>query len=54
MCSVEAYDIMHSTWNYGASSGGGRPLPDESTTDVLVSLGITLNFIDSWLQLINK
>ena len=41
---------MHPAENDDASSGGGRPLMDDSTKEVLVSLGITLNFIYSWLQ----
>ena len=50
MCYIEAYDILHQTENHYASRGGGRPLSDGSTTDELVSLGHTLNLIDSWLQ----
>ena len=54
MFSIEAYDIMHPPVNEYASNGGGRPLTDGSTIDALVSLGITLNFINSWLQSFKK
>ena len=45
---------MHPEINYDTTSGGGRSLPHDSTIDVLVPIGITLNFIDSWLQLLKK
>ena len=51
MCSIEAHDRMHPTEYCDASSGGGRPLPYELKKYVLLSLGLTLNFADSWLQL---
>ena len=30
MYSIKAYDILHPTVNYDISSGGGRPLPDNT------------------------
>ena len=32
------------------SSGGGYPIPLNSTTEALVSLSATINFIGCWLQ----
>ena len=46
---IEAHDRDHPTVNDDKSSGGGRTLTPDSTEDVLVSVGITLNFIDSCL-----
>ena len=54
MCSIEAYDIVCLTVNYYASSGGGISPPDEPTTDALVSLGITLNIIETCLKSFKK
>ena len=50
MCSTEAHDRYHPTTDYDVSSGGGIPLPYNSTKDVLLSFFLTLNFIDSWLK----
>ena len=50
MCYIEAFDILHPACNYNSSISGGIPLTDGSTTDVLKSLGHTLNFIQSWIQ----
>ena len=50
MCSIESHVRMNATGNYYASSDDGRSLPHESTVYSLVSLGLTLNFIDSWMQ----
>ena len=50
MCSIESRVRMNPTGNYYASSGDGKPLPHKSKVYSLVSLGLTLNFIDSWMQ----
>ena len=50
MCSIEAHEVYHPTINYDSSSGGGRPLTFNSKKDVVVSLGLTLNSVDSWLK----
>ena len=39
--SIEAYERLHTTCNGNESSGGGRPLPYESTTYALKPLGHT-------------
>ena len=51
MCSIESRVIMNPTGNYYSSSRDGRPLTHESTVYSLLLLGLTLNFIDSWMQL---
>ena len=48
--SIEAHDIMHPTENYEAISGGGRPLPPDSMEYLLVSIGLTRNFIESCIK----
>ena len=50
ICSIEAYDRKHPTVNYDASSGGVRSFIPDSIEDALVSLEVTLDFVDSWLQ----
>ena len=42
---------MHPTVNDNTISGGDRPLPLDSTFNVLASLGVTPYFVYSWLQL---
>ena len=50
MCSIEAYYREHTNINYCASSCGDRPLPYNPKKYMLVSLGLTLNFIGSWIK----
>ena len=50
MCSIEAHYRDNPTVNYDASSGGGIPLTPESTEDLLVLLGLRINFIGSWIK----
>ena len=50
MCSIEAHERKHKYVNDEASSGGGRPLPPNSTEDDLISSGLTFNLIESWLK----
>ena len=45
MCSIDAHEKNPSEHDDG-SSGGGYPLPSNSTTEALVSLGAT---IFNWL-----
>ena len=54
MCSIEAYYRMYSSTKNDASSGGGRSLQTNSIEYVLVSLGITLNFIEISIQSFKK
>ena len=50
MCSIKVYEKLHQLYSDSASSGGSIPLPDGSTKYISVSLGNTLNFIESWIQ----
>ena len=50
MCSIGSHVRMNARANYYASSGDGRPLTHDPTVYSLVLLGLTLNFIDSWMQ----
>ena len=45
---------MHPTGNDDASSGVGGPFPPDLKQYALVSLGIILNFIESWIQSLKK
>ena len=54
MWPIEAHGRQNPTVNYDASSGGGRPLTLDSTEYALVSLGLTLKCMDSWLQSFKK
>ena len=54
MCSIESFDILHTTWNVSESCGVCRPLSYGSTADVSVSFEITMNFVDSWIQSLKK
>ena len=51
MCSIDAYERYNqlSSCDYGISSGG-CPLPTNSTTAALESLGATIYFIGCWLK----
>ena len=44
---------MNPAGNYYASSGDGRPLPHESSLYSLVSLGLKMILVDSWMQSFN-
>ena len=49
---VDAYYINHSSGNDNSSIDGGRPLSSTLSTDVLESLGHTINSINNCLQFI--
>ena len=53
MCSIGSHVRMNARANYYASSGDGRPLTHDPTVYSLVLLGLTLNFIDIWMQSFN-
>ena len=42
--------IEQKSVNDEASSGGYIPLPSNSTEGAIISFGLTLNFIKSWLK----
>ena len=50
MCSIDAHEKEHqSSFDY-SSSGECFPLPSNSTTESLDSLGATIDFIGFWLK----
>ena len=50
MCSIDAHDKYHTSYVDDGSSGGDNVLQSNSTTQSLVSLSATINFIDCWLK----
>ena len=50
MCSIEDHYIDQPTINENARSGNIRPLTPDLRKAALLSPGITLNFIGSWLE----
>ena len=50
MCYIDAHEKNNSSVNDYGSSGGGYPLPLNSTTEALVSLSATIYFIGFCLQ----
>ena len=50
MCSIEAYDRMHYYTNDDAKSGSGKPLSTHFSGNMLLSLELSLKFIDTWIQ----
>ena len=50
MCSISAHEKQKPPSFYYGISSCGNALPVKSTTEVLLSLSATTNFIDCWLQ----
>ena len=50
MCSIYAHEKHHPSILDDGSSGGGNALPSNATTESLVSLSATFDFIDCWLR----
>ena len=51
MCSIDAYKGENKPYSCDdGSSGGCCPLPTNSTTEALESLGETIDFIGCWLK----
>ena len=51
MCSIYAHEKEHQSYSCDSGSiGGGFPLPKNSTTEKLESLGATIDFIGCWLK----
>ena len=50
MCSIDEHEEQRPSSFYDGSSSGGNYLQSNSTTEALVSLGSTINFICFWLQ----
>ena len=45
MCGVNAYNKEHVLMYDNVIIGGGRPIPSTSSKELLISFGITINFI---------
>ena len=54
MCSIDAHKKQQPSYIYYGSRGGGNALPLSSTTEALVSLSATIDFIDFWLKLLEQ
>ena len=50
ICSIDAHEKEHQSSCDDGSSGGGFPIPSNSTTEVLNSLGATMDFIGCCLK----
>ena len=51
MCAIDAYNKQHPPAGHDdAIHGGDRTLTSTSSTQALAPLGITLHFIDQWIQ----
>ena len=50
MCSIDAHEKYHPSSFDDGSSGVGCPLPLNLTTEALVLLGATIDFISCWLK----
>ena len=53
ICEMSAYETSHRKFSDSVIIGGGIPIPDTSTTDVLKSLCLSIIFLDSWLKSLN-
>ena len=54
MCFIDAHEKNNPSEHYDGSSSGGYPLPSNSTTEALISLSATINFIGCWMQAIEN
>ena len=50
MCVIDAHENINPSEHDDGSSGGGYPLPSNSTIEALVLLGATIDFIGFWLK----
>ena len=50
MCDLHAHDKKNDKSTYSTNVGGGRPLTDDSTINPRVSIYVSINFIDAWLN----
>ena len=53
MCSLHAYNKENYKSTDATDFGGGRPLPEYSKTDSLVSLCVSIKFIDTCLNVLD-
>ena len=54
MCCLNAYDKENDNSTNATNFGGGRPMPDDSTSVSLVSLCVSINFIETWINVLSK
>ena len=54
MCSIDAHEKEHPSSCDDGIIGGGCPLPSNSTTEALVLLGATIDFISCWLKSLER
>ena len=52
MCDLKTFDKLHEKLYDSGSTGGGQPLPDDSTTDYLKYLSFRIKFKNIWLKLL--
>ena len=52
MFGLNSHDKIHDATPYLKISSGGRTIPINATTDLLNSLGGTIDFIDTWLKVL--
>ena len=50
ICSTDAINKQQPSSDDDSSSDGGNALPSDSTTELLISLGATIYFIDCWIE----
>ena len=53
MCSLVAHYLKKPAYEYEESSIGDMPIPKNSTAEELETLGVTFNFIDIWLKMLD-
>ena len=54
LCSIVSHDKKQHLHEDEESSIGDRPIPKKTTTESLEALGVTFNFIDVWIKLMDK
>ena len=54
MCYIDAHRKYNPQFCDGGSSGGGCPLPSNSTTETLVLLGATIDFIGCLIKALKQ
>ena len=52
MCGLHAYNKENNNSTDETDFGGGRPLPDDSTTGSLVFLCVSINIIDNLISVL--
>ena len=50
MCSIDSYEKNDTSEHDDGISGGGYPLPSNSTIEAFILLSVTIYFICCWLK----